>query len=131
MPQGCESRLPMTIAYLNQELAMEDRRVLRNDQWDRIKDILPGKQGDRGRTAACNRTFVEAILWKVRTGSPWRDIPNEFGKWHAIYVRFSRWAEKGVWERVFRAISGDADFEYVMVDGSIVRVHQHGAAQKK
>lgn len=110
---------------------MEDRRVLRNDQWDRIKDLLPGKKGDRGGTAKDNLTFVEAVLWVVRTGSPWRDIPKEFGKWHAIYVRYDRWVKKGVWEKMFQAVCDDADFEYVMVDGSIVRVHQHGAAKKK
>ena len=110
---------------------MADRLMLRDDQWDIIKNFLPGKKGDRGVTAKDNRNFVEAVLWVNRTGCPWRDIPKAFGKWHAIYVRYDRWAKKGIWERLFKAVSGDADLEYLMIDGSIARVHQHGAAQKK
>lgn len=106
------------------------RTVLRDDQWERIADFLPGKVTDCGVTAKNNRIFVEAVLWIVRTGSPWRDLPENFGYWHRIYVRYNRWSKKGVWERVFNAMADDPDLEYVMVDGSIVRVHQHGAAKK-
>ncbi len=107
------------------------RTVLRDDQWDRIKDHLPGKATDRGVTAGDNRRFVEAVLWINRTGSPWRDLPEEFGHWHRVYVRYNRWSKKGVWTRIFEALSVDKDLEYLMVDGSISRVHQHGAPEKK
>lgn len=106
------------------------RTVLRDDQWDRIKDFLPGKSTDCGVTAGNNRLFVEAVLWIARTGSPWRDLPDGFGHWHRVYVRYSRWSKKGIWERVMKIVSDDPDLEYLMVDGSIVRVHQHGASKK-
>lgn len=109
-----------------------DRRMLRDDQWERIEQLLPGKEGDRGVTAKDNRRFVEAVLWIMRTGSPWRDLPVELGHWHRTFVRFSRWREKGVWERVAKVLSGDADLEQLFIDSTIVRAHQHSAgAQKK
>lgn len=106
------------------------RTVLRDDQWNRIKDFLPGKPTDCGVTAGDNRLFVEAVLWIARTGSPWRDLPDGFGHWHRVYVRYSRWSEKGIWAKIMEMVSDDPDLEYLMVDGSIVRVHQHGAAKK-
>ena len=107
------------------------RRVLRDDQWDRIENLLPGKATDCGVTAKDNRRFLEAVLWIARTGAPWRDLPKEFGDWHRVYVRYNRWSHKGVWSGIFEAVADDPDLENLMVDGSIVRVHQHGAAQKK
>jgi len=104
--------------------------ILRDDQWDRIKPHLPGKASDCGVTAANNRLFVEAVLWVARTGAPWRDLPECFGHWHRVYVRYNRWCHKGTWARVLEAVGDDPDLEYLMVDGSIVRVHQHGAAKK-
>ena len=74
--------------------------------------------------------FVEAVLWLVRAGAPWRDLPDAFGKWGTVWKRFRRWAEKGVFERIFEALSGDPDFEYALIDGTIVKVHRHGGAQK-
>jgi len=106
------------------------RMILRDDQWDRIKAHLPGKASDCGVTAANNRLFIEAVLWIARTGSPWRDLPECFGHWHRVYVRYNRWCHKGTWSKVLEAVSDDPDLEYLMVDGSIVRVHQHGAAKK-
>jgi transposase len=108
-----------------------DRKVLRDDQWERIVHLLPGKATDCGVTAKDNRLFLEAVLWIARTGAPWRDMPQEFGYWHRVYVRYSRWSHKGIWQLIFETVADDPDFEYLMVDGSIVRVHQHGAAQKK
>ena len=109
-----------------------NRDMLRNDQWERIESLLPGKSTDVGRTAADNRLFVEAVLWVLRTGSPWRDLPESFGPWNSAYKRFSRWSQKNVWHRVFEELAKDADFEEVYLDGTIVRAHQHasGAAKK-
>ena len=108
------------------------RKNLRDDQWERIAHLLPGKPGDRGRSAADNRLFVEAVLWMARSGAPWRDLPEEFGPWNSVYKRFARWQERGVWQRVFAELAGDADFEEVFLDSTIIRVHQHAAgAQKK
>ncbi|MCM2481864.1 IS5 family transposase [Burkholderia glumae] len=107
------------------------RRMLRNDQYERIAMLLPGKIGDRSRPATNNREFVEAVLWIARTGSPWRDLPEEFGPWNSVYKRFARWSKSGVWHRVFAALAGDADFEEVFIDSTIVRAHQHAAGAPK
>lgn len=108
------------------------RNILRDDQWLKLAPLLPGKDGDRGRTGQDNRRFLEAVLWIVRTGSPWRDLPVEWGNWHTTYTRFKRWGEAGVWERLVKAVSGDTDMEALMIDSTAARVHQHGAgAQKK
>ena len=79
------------------------RQLLRNDQWERIKDLLPGKAGDPGKTASDNRRFIEAVLWIGRTGSPWRDLHPALGNWHNTYTRLSRWGKNGVWQRITRA----------------------------
>jgi len=108
------------------------RKMLRNDQWERIEHLLPGKASDRGVTAKDNRLFVEAVLWIARTGSPWRDLPPQLGNWHNVYTRFSRWGTTGVWRRVIEAVSTDADLQALLLDSTIVRAHQHAAgAQKK
>lgn len=108
------------------------RKMLRNDQWERIEHLLPGKASDSGVTAKDNRLFVEAVLWIARTGSPWRDIPAQLGNWHNVYTRFSRWGRTGVWQRVVEAVSADPDLQTLLLDSTIVRAHQHAAgAQKK
>lgn len=108
------------------------RRLLRDDQWKRVEHLLPGKLGDPGRTGEDNRRFIEAVLWIARTGSPWRDLPDELGKWHTTYTRFARWSRSGVWAQVAKAFSADADLEQLFIDSTIVRAHQHAAgAQKK
>ena len=107
-----------------------DRTVLTDAMWDRIEHLLPGKAGDRGTTAADNRLFLEAVLWRTRAGAPWRDLPKRFGKWNSVFKRFRRWTLAGVFERVFNALSGDFDFEYVFIDGTIVQAHQKASGAK-
>ena len=107
------------------------RYGLRDDQWDRIKDLLPGREGHVGVTARDNRVFVEAVLYRYRAGIPWRDLPERFGDPIKVHTRFSRWAKSGVWERVFRHLAADADNEYAMIDSTIVRAHQHSAGAQK
>ena len=104
---------------------------MRDDQWERIKDLLPGRPGLVGVTAADNRLFVEAILYRYRAGIPWRDLPERFGDWKNVHRRFSRWAKSGVWKRIFQHLAEDADTEYAMIDSTIVRAHQHAAGAKK
>jgi len=79
--------------------------VLRDDQWERIAPLLPGKVGDPGRSVVDNRLFLEAVLWIVRVGSPWRDLPEAFGHWNSVFHRFRRWAKAGVFDKVFTALS--------------------------
>lgn len=106
------------------------RLTLSDTQWERIAPLLPGKEGDPGRSGADNRLFLEAVLWVVRTGSPWRDLPPELGNWCSVWKRFRRWALKGVFEALFEDLSGDPDFEYALIDGTIVKVHRHGTGAK-
>lgn len=106
------------------------RYALRDDQWTRIKDLLPGRVGTVGVTAQDNRLFVEGVLHRYRSGSTWRDLPARFGDFRVVHTRFSRWAKTGVWERVFHQLSLDADPEYAMIDATIVRAHQHSAGAK-
>lgn len=106
------------------------RHTLREDQWERIKDALPGKPGDRGRSCPDNRLFIEAVMWIGRTGAPWRDLPARYGKWSSIHKRFMRWSQKGVWQMIFNTLSAQADTEWLMIDSTIVRAHQHAAGAK-
>src|ERR1700758_164268 len=107
------------------------RYGLRDDQWDRIKELLPGRAGCVGVTAANNRLFVEAVLYRYRAGIPWRDLPERFGDWKIVYQRFNRWAKRGVFERIFKHLASDHDNEYMMIDATIVRAHQHSAGARK
>ena len=106
------------------------RYALRDDQWDRIKNLLPGRKDTVGQTAKDNRKFIEAVLYRYRTGIPWRDLPERYGDWKNIHRRHTRWSEKGIWEKVFKCLADDADNEYAMIDSTIVRVHQHGCGAR-
>jgi transposase len=112
-------------------LSVMDRLVLNDDQWQSISGLIIGRPDQKGSTGRDNRMFVEGVLWIVRTGSPWRDLPEPFGEWNSVFRRFSRWSRKGVWRRMFEAMSDDPDFEYLIVDSTIVRAHQHAAGAKK
>ena len=107
------------------------RYALRDDQWDRIKDFLPGREGHVGGTAADNRLFVEAVLYRYRAGVPWRDLPERFGDWKIVHQRFSRWAKSGVFARIFNTLASNHDNEYMKIDATIVRAHQHSAGARK
>lgn len=110
---------------------MGRRYALRDDQWERIKDVLPGREGYVGGTARDNRLFVEAVIYRYRAGIPWRDLPERFGDFRVIHTRHTRWSRSGVWERVFNHLAQDADNEYAMIDSTIVRAHQHSAGAPK
>lgn len=120
-----------------------ERLVLSDRQWDRIAAHIIGDGRTRGSSGRDNRMFVEAVLWIVRTGSPWRDLPDVFGAWNSAFRRFSRWSRKGIWWRIFEAMADGEpanatgsreranDFEYLIVDSTIIRAHQHAAGAKK
>jgi len=107
-----------------------ERLVLSDEQWERISCVIIGRPDQRGSTGRDNRLFVEAVLWIVRTGAPWRDLPSEFGNWNSAFRRFSRWSAKGVWDRMFTVLADDPDFEYLIIDSTIVRAHQHASGAK-
>jgi transposase len=104
---------------------------LRDDQWDRIRDNLPGRAGSVGVTAADNRLFVDAVLYRYRTGIPWRDLPECLGDWNNTHRRHRRWAKSDVWTSILALLAVDADNEYAMIDSTIMRAHQHSAGAKK
>jgi transposase len=107
-----------------------DRFVLTDAQWAKMEPHCLGKRGDPGRSGVDNRRFVEAILWIVRTGSPWRDLPAVFGNWSSVYTRFRDWVAADVFVRLFEAVAEEPDMEYAMVDATIVKVHRHGQGAK-
>ncbi len=107
------------------------RYGLSERQWERIKDLLPGREGHVGGASADNRLFVEAVLYRYRAGIPWRDLPAQFGDGKNVHRRLRRWCESGVIEQVFRHLAADRDNGYMMIDSTIVRVHQHSAGARK
>jgi putative transposase len=110
---------------------MVKRYELTQRQWDTLAPLLPGKAGDRGRSGADNRAFVNGVLWVLRSGARWSDLPARYGEnWKTVHKRFTRWAHGGVWEWVFRALSAAPDNEYRMIDSTIIRAHQSAASGK-
>jgi putative transposase len=109
---------------------MAKRYELSDRQWRRLESLLPGKASDPGRTGADNRLFVNGVLWVLRSGARWCDLPPRYGKWKSLHKRFTRWAEAGVWERVFAHLTADPDNEYLMLDSTLVRAHQQAATGK-
>ena len=109
---------------------MVKRYELSEAQWLRIKDFLPGKAGDPGRNGKDNRLFVNGVLWVLRSGAHWHDLPERYGKWKSVHTRFSRWAKAGVWEGVFEVLTADRKNEYLMLDTTLVRAHQQAATGK-
>lgn len=106
------------------------RHAISDASWDRIKDLLPGRPGQHGGVAADNRLFVDALLWIGKTGAPWRDLPERFGPWNSVWRRFDRWSRSGVWRRVFEALQ-DPDLEWLILDSTVIRAHQHAAGAPK
>jgi putative transposase len=109
---------------------MVKRYELSDAQWQRIEGLLPGKSGDPGRSGVDNRLFVNGVLWVLRSGAHWHDLPERYGKWKSVHTRFSRWARAGVWERVFEMLTADRKNEYLMIDTTLVRAHQQAATGK-
>jgi putative transposase len=106
------------------------RYEISNADYERIQPLLSGKPGDPGRNADDNRAFINGVLWIARTGSPWEDLPERYGKSNTVFQRFNRWSKKGRWEAIFEALQ-DPDLEWLMLDSTTVRAHQHAAGQKK
>jgi len=110
---------------------MASRYELTEAQWNRIRDLLPGRKETVGRTAADNRVFVNGVLWILRSGARWEDLPERYGKYKSVHKRFVRWARSGVWERVFAALVQDRRNQYLMLDSTIVKAHQQAATGRK
>ena len=98
--------------------------------WNKLAPHLPGKAEDSGCTAKDNRLFLNAVLWILRTGSPWRDLPPDFGNWNSVNRRFCRWRDKGVWEKLLEIFIEEPDFEWLMIDASHCKVHPHASGAR-
>ena len=108
------------------------RYEISDEGWGRIKDMLPPERtGKPGRPSGDNRTAVNGILWIVRSGAPWRDLPERYGSWSSLYDRFARWSETGVIEQIFETLAVDADMQDLSLDSTSIKVHQHAAGAKK
>ena len=107
-----------------------ERLVIRDEVWEKVSPHLPGKVTDRGVTAVDNRAFVNGVLWVLRSGAYWKDLPERYGNWKSVHKRFTRWAKAGIWERIFTVLLDDPDKEYRMIDSTIVRTHQTAACGK-
>jgi len=103
---------------------------LSTSQWEQIEGFLPGRPGHVGVTAKDNRSFVNAVLWVLRSGAQWKDLPGEYGNWKSVHKRFTRWARSGLWQRIFEVLLEDSDNSCVMIDSTIVRAHQQAAGGK-
>ncbi len=116
---------------------MRRRHELTDDQWSRLAPLLPPQRPPTGKPNRDHRTIVNGMLWRLRTGAPWRDLPERYGPWETVYSRFRRWRQAGIWDRVLAEVQaeGDAagtlDWHLHFVDGSTVRAHQHAAGAKK
>ena len=106
------------------------RFELSDEQWQRVECLLPGQPGSPGRSGDNNHLFLEAVLWIVHAGAPWRDLPERLGDWNSVFQRFNRGAKKGVWQQVFDALQ-DPDLEWLMFDATIVRAQVHAAGAPK
>jgi transposase len=110
---------------------MSDVDSLRDDQWERLRSLVPGgSKGKRGPRTD-NRKFLNALLWMARSGGRWRDLPDRLGSHHAVKRRYYRWIEMGVLDAMFEALAREADMEWLMIDSTIVRAHQHAAGARK
>ena len=105
---------------------MITRRVdLTDRQWEEICEFIPGQKGCVGRASPDTRLFVNAVIWRYRTGSPWRDVPEVYGDFRNIHKRYRRWCSNEIWKKIFDLLSVDADDEYAAIDATITKAHQH------
>jgi|RhiMetdeSRZDD1v2_1073273.scaffolds.fasta_scaffold301311_2 transposase len=112
------------------EGAMARRYELTAEQWRRIEGMLPGKAGDRDRMATDKRTFVNGVMWVLRSGALWKHLPEQYGRWKSVYNRFLRWEKAGIWEKIFAVLIQDPRNQYAMIDSMIVRAHQQSKVGK-
>ena len=106
------------------------RHDLTDGEWEKLEGLLPGGIGKVGRPAENNRRFINAVKWTLRTGAPWRDLPPDYGHWKVVHWRFCRWRNRGVWEDLLEALSGEPDLEWLMIDASHIKVHRHAAGAR-
>ena len=117
----------------------DERTRLTNAMWSRLSPLLPGQESSPGTTAKDTRLFVEAVLWRARTGAAWRDLPPRFGPWNTAYRRFHRWAKDGVWPAVLKELQAMArldertsgEFDVLLLDSTSAKAHSAASGAKK
>jgi transposase len=105
------------------------RHALTEEQWHRLQRVLPERKTGPAATLG-DRVFIEAVLFRAKTGMPWRDLPERFGPWKSIFNRFNNWAKKGHWELIFKELQLETDEVGSIVDGSVIRAHQDASGGK-
>jgi len=110
---------------------MAYRHEISDYDWERIKDQLPPENHGEGRPSKSNRVMLNGMLWIAKTGAPWRDLPERFGPWTTVYTRYNNWSKDGTFQKLFDALTQDADMQDVSIDSTSCKVHQHAAGAKK
>ena len=106
------------------------RHDISDRTWTLIEPHLMGRKGTWGGNARDNRQFINAVVWILRTGAPWRDLPPDLGDWKNTQRRFCRWRDKGAWEGLLEILLREPDYEWLMIDASHIKVHQHGTGAR-
>ena len=106
---------------------LQHRHDISDKLWNKIEPLLSGTKGKSGRNGDDNRRFINGVMWILRTGAPWRDLPESYGDWKNTHRRFCRWRDRGAWEDILSKMIEEPDFEWLMIDASHVKVHQHAA----
>src|SRR5688572_22045947 len=118
-------------------MTYQRRHELTDAQWERLAPLLPPQRPATGRPAKDHRTVLNGVLWVLRTGAPWRDLPERYGPWQTVYSRFRRWRRAGIWERLLTALQAEAahdgtlDDTLAVIDGTSIRAHHQAAGAKK
>jgi len=103
---------------------------LRDDQWDRLRDLIPGGRAGQRGPRCDNRRFIDALLWMARSGARWRDLPERFGNYQAVKRRYYRWVARGALGSFLSVLTAEADLEWLLIDSTVVRAHQHAAGAR-
>ena len=114
----------------SQGIPAHRRHDLSDEAWELLEVHLPGRKGVWGGIAKDNRLFINAVLWILRTGAPWRDLPPDYGDWNNTHRRFCRWRDKGIWEGLLERLIDAPDFEWLMIDASHAKVHSHATGAR-
>ena len=110
---------------------MAHRHEISDNDWERVKDLLPPEKSGEGRPSKSNRVMLNGMLWIAKTGSPWRDLPERYGPWRTVYSRFRLWSKSDVFKKLFETLTADADLQDVSIDSTSCKGHQHAAGAKK
>jgi len=109
---------------------MQQRHDISDELWNKLEPLLPGQQGSWGGIAKNNRQFINGVFWILRTGAPWRDLPPVYGDWKNTHRRFTRWRDKNIWENLLEKLVDAPNMEWLMIDASHIKVHQHGTGAR-